>query len=112
MRIRQLAAASTAALAALAAVPAAASSVAPGSVPPTQDAFYTAPSNIATYTNGQVVASRQYSSTLFAGTNAWQISYRTNDSHGNAELGVTTLLVPQAPWAGTGTRPVVSMQSP
>lgn len=112
MRFRHLAVVSAAALAALTAVPASASSPAPGSVPPGQDPFYTAPSNIGTYANGQVVASRQYTSYLFLGANAWQISYRTNDSHGNAELGVTTLLVPQTPWVGTGARPVVSMQSP
>lgn len=102
------------ATAATAAAPtlASAAGTAPGSVPPAQDAFYTAPSNIGTYAPGQVVGSRAYTSYLFAGSNAWQISYRTNDSHGNAELGVTTLLVPQAPWVGSGARPVVSMQSP
>jgi len=113
MRIRTLAAASAAVLAGFTMLPAAsATGGAPGSAPPNQDPFYTAPSNISTYTNGQVVGSRAYSSSLVAGASAWQISYRTNDSHGAPELGVTTLIVPQLPWVGTGSRPVVSMQSP
>jgi hypothetical protein len=41
---------------------------------------------------------------------AWQISYRTNDSHDQPELAVTTLLVPATPWRGPGKRPVVSVQ--
>lgn len=113
MRIRTLTAASAAALAAFTIVPAAsAASGTPGSTTPDQDPFYTAPSNISTYANGQVVGSRQYTSSLFAGATTWQISYRTNDSHGAPEMAVTTLIVPQTPWVGSGARPVVSMQSP
>lgn len=86
-----------------------------GTVRPAQDPFYATPSSIGTYAPGQVIASRAYSATLFGGStsvSAWQISYRTNDSHDNAELGVTTLFVPAAAWYGGGSRPVVSMQSP
>ena len=89
----------------------AAPSPAPGSVPPAQDPFYTAPANIASYAPGQIVASRPVTLNLSTPNNAWQIAYRTEDSHGNPEMTVTTLVVPRAPWAGTGTRPAVSFGS-
>ncbi|MGI8331069.1 lipase family protein [Actinomadura scrupuli] len=95
--------------------PAAADPPAPGSVPPDQDPFYAAPADIASYAAGQVVASRQVTpkaGDLANTTNAWQISYRTNDSHDQPELAVTSLLVPKAAWTGTGSRPVVSVQAP
>ncbi|MDT3396602.1 lipase family protein [Streptomyces sp. B1866] len=87
---------------------------APGSVPPDQDPFYAAPAGIGAYAPGAVVASRRI--TPKAGpapdaVTAWQISYRTNDSHDRPELAVTTLLVPVAAWPGPGPRPVVSVQA-
>jgi Secretory lipase len=124
-----LASAATAALAcALALLPAAAGGAAasaaprpstaapaPGSVVPDQDPFYTAPANIGDYQPGQVVGSRPVPDVKVAGVSvpldAWQISYRTNDSSDNPELAVTTLVVPEIPWLGGGSRPVVSLQS-
>ncbi len=88
----------------------AAPSSGPGSVVPAQDAFYTAPANIAFYAPGQIVASRPVSLSLSVPANAWQISYRSEDSHGNPEMAVTTLVVPQAPWTGPGSRPAVSYE--
>ncbi|MFE5286225.1 lipase family protein [Nocardia sp. NPDC056611] len=82
------------------------------SVVPDQDPFYAAPSDIGSLGNGQVVAGREIRTTLPVPVRAWQVSYRTNDSHGNAELGITTLLVPTAPWTGPGSRPAVSEQIP
>ncbi|QMU71445.1 lipase family protein [Streptacidiphilus sp. P02-A3a] len=125
-----LASAATAALAcALAVVPAAVGAAtasatarpstaapAPGSVVPDQDSFYTAPADIASYQPGQVVGSRPVPDVAVAGVSvpldAWQISYRTNDSGNQPELAVTTLVVPQTAWAGGGPRPAVSLQSP
>jgi hypothetical protein len=43
--------------------------------------------------------------------NAWQLSFRSNDSHDRPELAVTTLVVPQLPWWYGGSRPVVSYQA-
>ena len=125
-----LASAATAALAcALALVPAAvggaaataaprpstAAAPAPGSVVPDQDPFYTAPADIASYQPGQVVGSRPVPDVQVAGVSvpleAWQISYRTNDSDNQPEMAVTTLVVPEIPWLGGGSRPVVSLQS-
>jgi len=93
-----------------AALAGAAPSSGPGSVVPAQDPFYTAPANIASYSPGQIVASRPVSLSLSVPVNAWQISYRSEDSHGNPEMAVTTLVVPQAPWTGTGSRPAVSYE--
>ncbi|TDD72463.1 triacylglycerol lipase [Actinomadura darangshiensis] len=105
-----LALAATAVLAA----PAWADDPPPGSVPPDQDPFYAAPADIGTYRPGQVVATRKITPKAgnLAGTvDAWQISYRTNDSHDRAELTVTTLLVPKKAWTGGGSRPAVSVQA-
>jgi hypothetical protein len=103
-------------MAALAGAPAqAATTVTPGSVPPAQDPFYTAPANIASYANGQIVASRAFtpqSGVDASKVSSWQLSYRTNDSHGAAELTVTSLLVPKTAWTGKGARPVISAQMP
>ncbi|MFI5782336.1 lipase family protein [Nocardia sp. NPDC051570] len=41
---------------------------------------------------------------------AWQIAYATQDAQGGAVVAVGTLLVPRAPWAGPGVRPLLSYQ--
>jgi len=93
-----------------------AAAVAPGSTVPDQDPFYAAPADIASYVPGAVVDSRPVPGVNLFGipvpVDAWQISYRTNDSHGQPELAVTTLVVPKAAWTGSGPRPVVSLQTP
>ncbi|WP_435135909.1 lipase family protein [Actinacidiphila sp. bgisy144] len=102
------------AAAASAAAPSA--TTAPGSTVPDQDPFYAAPAGIASYPAGAIVDSRAVPDVNLFGisvpVNAWQISYRTNDSHGQPELAVTTLVVPKAAWTGSGKRPVVSLQTP
>ncbi|MCP2341392.1 lipase family protein [Actinomadura rupiterrae] len=108
-----MAAAALAAVALMAA-PAHADAPAPGSVPPDQDPFYAAPANIGTYAPGQIVATRPVTPAvgyLAWQVKAWQISYRTSDSHGAPELAVTSLLVPTGAWTGQGARPVVSLQA-
>jgi hypothetical protein len=85
-----------------------------GSVSPDQDPFYSAPADIGSYRPGQVVADRKITpkvGDLAATAVAWQISYRTNNSHNRPELAVTTLLVPKKAWTGGGLRPVVSVQA-
>jgi hypothetical protein len=92
-----------------------ASAVTPGSVVPSQDPFYTAPANIGKYSPGRIVASRPVNLSLIGlglPADAWQISYRTNNTQGQAELGVTTLVVPQNAWTGSGPRPAVSVEMP
>ena len=91
---------------------ASANAVTPGSVVPAQDPFYTAPSLIGLYQPGQIVRSRAVTLNLKTAANAWQVAYRSNDSHGNAEMAVTTIVVPTAAWSGPGGRPVVSYEVP
>ncbi|MBW8483138.1 lipase family protein [Actinomadura parmotrematis] len=85
-----------------------------GSVPPDQDPFYAAPANIGGYRPGQIVASRKITPKVgdyATKTDTWQISYRSNDSHGAPTLIVTSLMVPKKAWTGTGPRPAVSVQA-
>ncbi|WP_116023190.1 lipase family protein [Thermomonospora umbrina] len=86
-----------------------------GSVPPDQDPFYAAPADIGEYRPGQIVRSRKITpkvGNLDTTSDVWQISYRSNDSHMAPQLIVTSLLVPKKAWAGTGPRPIVSVQAP
>ncbi|MEV0856372.1 lipase family protein [Nocardia fluminea] len=83
-----------------------------GSVVPDADPFYAPPADLASYGDGELVAAREVTARLGTPLRAWQLSYRTNDSHDAPELAVTTVLVPTAPWTGFGPRPVVSAQLP
>ncbi|MFD6354235.1 lipase family protein [Nocardia tengchongensis] len=83
-----------------------------GAVVPDLDPFYAAPSDIGSLRDGQLVAAREFDPHVPVAARAWQLSYRTNDSHGNPELAVTTLMVPTTPWTGPGARPAVSEQIP
>ncbi|MFE3257937.1 lipase family protein [Nocardia sp. NPDC059229] len=100
------------ALTAAAAAPALADEAPPvaGTVVPERDTFYSAPADLGSYRNGQLVSSREVGARLAVAVRAWQLAFRTNDSHGNPVLGVTTVLVPVAPWTGPGARPAVSEQ--
>jgi hypothetical protein len=42
---------------------------------------------------------------------AWQVLYKTVDNTGAPTATVTTVMVPKAPWSGSGPRPVVSYQT-
>lgn len=78
-----------------------------------QDSFYQAPASLSAFTPGAIVAARPAELAipdLPADTRTWQISFRSNDSHGQPILGVTTLLVPTTPWPGPDPRPAVSVQ--
>lgn len=83
-----------------------------GSVVPDLDPFYAAPADIGSYPDGQLVASRKVDPHMQVSARAWQLSYRTNDSHGDPELAVTTVMVPTTPWTGPDSRPAVSEQIP
>ncbi|MBF6081348.1 lipase [Nocardia cyriacigeorgica] len=69
--------------------------------------FYSAPADLDEYRPGQVIRSRQVSAAGFADTTAWQLAFRSTDSHGDPIAAVTTVLLP----AGAAPdRPVVSYQ--
>lgn len=81
---------------------------------PENDPFYAVPADIASYANGAVIGSRKITALAYVfpmQTDAWQILYKTNDSHGVPTATVTTLMVPTAAWKGTGPRPLVSYQT-
>ncbi|WP_433522214.1 lipase family protein [Nocardia pseudovaccinii] len=78
-----------------------------------ESALYQAPASLSGFAPGAIVAARPMELAipdLPADTRAWQISFRSNDSHDRPILGVTTLLVPTTPWPGPDPRPAVSVQ--
>jgi len=86
-----------------------------GSVPvPEYDPFYAVPADVASYADGAVIASRKITAIAYVlpvPATSWQILYKTRDSHGAPTATVTTLMVPNAAWKGTGPRPMVSYQT-
>ncbi len=83
--------------------------------PPSKDAFYQQSTSLAGTTPGQVLRSRPATFTLDpltrsakAGVRSWQVVYRSTSATGAPMAVSGTVLVPDAPWAGGGDRPVVS----
>jgi hypothetical protein len=80
---------------------------------PEKDPFYKAPQAGQEHENwreeapGTVLKKRQIN--VF-GYNAYQLLFRSNNSHGEPIVAVTTVGIPRNPWAGTGERPLVSYQ--
>ncbi|MCM6778560.1 lipase family protein [Nocardia sp. CDC159] len=69
-------------------------------LPPELDPFYKAPaSDIVAAPPGGILKARQITAAFFnvlpENIDAWQVLYRTNDSHGNAIATVTTLIKPR-----------------
>lgn len=67
---------------------------------PTDDPFYDAPDDLATTAPGTIVRSRQVRIAFLGlvpqrGLTAWQLAHRSTDLHGQAEVAVTTVLVPR-----------------
>jgi hypothetical protein len=91
------------------------SAVAVAAVPrPTDDPFYDVPTGITGLANGTVLASRPIQA--MAGpvsmpAHAWEVKYKTIDNLGNATATITTVMVPDSPWRGSGPRPLVSYQT-
>lgn len=98
-----------------AAVLASAAHAASTSIPvPEQDPFYTVPAGIASLANGTVLNSREVQASTFGlplPVTAWQVQYKTLNSTLQPTADVTTILVPRAPWTGSGPRPLVSYQT-
>ncbi|MDN2501739.1 lipase [Nocardia nova] len=67
-------------------------------LPPSQDPFYRAPADAAAHAPGTVLRSRPVQIALLGlipqRVTAWQLLYRSNDLHGDAEVAVTTVLLP------------------
>src|SRR3954451_6734610 len=87
--------------------------MAPGAAVPEQDPFYAVPGGIGGLPDGTVLGSREitaYSGPVPMPARAWQVKYKTLDNQGAPTATVTTVMVPTAPWTGTGPRPLVSYQ--
>ncbi|MFB7719366.1 lipase family protein [Nocardia sp. NPDC056100] len=78
---------------------------------PDKDPFYAPPPDLASYPNGAILGSRP--SALYGlplPIKVWQVQYKSTDAAERPTTGVTTVIVPDTPWTGPGTRPVVSYQ--
>lgn len=98
----------TAALLLLAATPARAAA-------PSDDPFYGVPAGIDGLANGTVIDSREVTATSYSApiaAKAWQVRFKTQDTTGADSAYLTTVLVPEKEWAGTGPQPVLSYQMP
>jgi hypothetical protein len=84
-------------------------------VPPSQDPFYEVPADVANYAPGALIRSREIVPKWAIGdipaVHAWQVAYRTNDGEDVPTATVATIVIPDAPWRGAGTRPLISYQS-
>ena len=80
---------------------------------PKDDDFYTGPADLKV-ANGSVLRSRDVVVTQYgqpaAGITSKQILYRSTNSKGTPIAAVTTLMIPDAPYAGKGPRPLVAFQ--
>jgi len=83
---------------------------------PDQDPFYAVPAGIAGLQNGTIVKARPVDASAYFGlvpmlASAWQVQYKSVDTHFRATAVVATIMVPNAPWSGSGPRPLVSYQT-
>lgn len=112
-RERCLTAVMAAAVAAAALLVGPAPAGAAGPVPLDADSFYSVPAHIANLPNGTVLATRPVQAMALAvpiPARAWQVKHKTIDQVGHSSAYVTTPLVPNTPWRGTGARPLISYQ--
>jgi len=81
---------------------------------PTQDPFFSAPDNLASLADGTVIRSRTATIQVASPTigAAYTIVYRSEDSFGAPVVDSGTVLLPAAPYLGTGAKPLVSWQFP
>jgi pimeloyl-ACP methyl ester carboxylesterase len=74
---------------------------------PDPDPFFAAPSDTGEFSPGDVVRTRRIDSSLYVGTEGWQVAFRSTNSAGNPIMGVTTVLIP----IGVKNPPLVSYQA-
>lgn len=80
---------------------------------PSQDPFYAVPAGITGLSNGTILKSRAvqvYADGTPLQVSAWQLKYKSLDAHNRPTAMVTTVMVPNTPWRGSGPRPLVSYQ--
>nr|BAB91331.1 lipase [Kurtzmanomyces sp. I-11] len=66
---------------------------------PNEDPFYSTPSNIETFANGQIIQSRKVPTDIGNSNNAasYQLSYRTTNTQEDAVANVATIWIPAKP---------------
>ncbi|MCS7483147.1 lipase family protein [Umezawaea endophytica] len=87
----------------------------PAVVRPDSDPFYAVPPHLDSTPDGTVLRSRRLPTSALATpapAQVWQLLYKTRDNAGRPTATVATLLVPTAKWAGEGSRPLLSYQTP
>jgi Secretory lipase len=78
--------------------------------PPPGNAFYTPPNPLPAGSAGEVIWFRTTASSIAreANATAYEILYRSRNVQGAAIAVSGTVIVPNAPWGGPGTRPVAA----
>jgi Secretory lipase len=79
-------------------------------VGPADASFYTLPAPLPAGNHGDLLSYRQTSVKLGPDaptTNAWNVLYQSTDSIDATNVVSGTVIVPSAPWSGTGARPVI-----
>lgn len=83
---------------------------------PSDDPFFAAPSNLAGLADGAIIRSRPETVTSPNGPpgvgSAYLLVYKSTDSFGAPVADVTTVLLPAVPYAGTGSTPLMTYQTP
>jgi hypothetical protein len=82
--------------------------------PPNQDPFYDVPGGLSAVANGTVLGSRPITALAAAvplAAKAWEVEYKTLAPQGRPTATVATVLVPDTPWTGAASRPLVSFQA-
>jgi Secretory lipase len=80
--------------------------------PPADDPFYCVPENLEAFCPGEVLDRRPVEVRMFrrlVNADAWQVKFRSTDTHGAAVSGVTTVMIPRRPFNGS-VRPLLSYQ--
>jgi hypothetical protein len=76
---------------------------------PLGEPWFDPPAGFENYSPGTVLNTRAVTvGPLLTPVRSTQILFRTTDSKDRPVAGATTVIVPTAPWAGPGTRPVVA----
>jgi hypothetical protein len=81
--------------------------------PPAGDPFHRVPEDLETFRPGEVLDARPVEVRGFlrkVDADAWQVRFRSTDSHGAAVSGITTVMIPRQPFDGP-VRPLLSYQA-
>jgi hypothetical protein len=84
-------------------------------LPPSQDAFYRPPADLAGLAHGAVIRTRPATVStagVAAVASARTVVFASTDIHGRPVAASETIFTPKRPWIDSGTRPLISYQPP